>query len=241
MGRSNKCFTIAAMVRTRILLSALLLPLTAPAGELKGTVTLTSDYIYRGLSLSDGNPALQAGVDYALESGLFAGAWGSTIDLDGAAGDPDAELDLYLGYHVAPRPSLELALTLMRRTYPGQSNAYGYNYDYTEALASATLFEHYTLEFGYADDLYGTDEAGRHWELRGDWMQRSAWVLGAGLGYNDLGALDTSNYWYWDLGATARFAWLTVDLRWYDSESLDGYFAPLAAGSKLVLSLSSGF
>ncbi len=231
------------MVRLRTLLAALLLPLTAPAGELSGTLTLTSDYVYRGLLLSDGNPALQAGIDYEFGSGLFAGTWASTVDLDDAGGDPDAELDLYLGYHVAPLSSLELGLTLMRRTYPGQSTSYGYDYDYnhTEALASAMLFERYTLEFGYADDPYGRDEAGRHWELRADWMQRNAWVLAAGLGYNDLGVTGTSNYWYWDLGATARFAWLTVDLRWYDSETLDGSFAPLAAGSQLVLSLSSGF
>jgi uncharacterized protein (TIGR02001 family) len=224
-------------------LVALLLPLTGTAGELNGTATLTSEYVYRGLSLTDGNPALQAGLDYEFGSGLFLGAWASTLDLETANAQFDTELDLYLGYHAAPVPSLGVALTLMRRTFPGQSGIYGddIDWDYTEALASATFYDRYTLEFGYADDQYGRGESAWHGELRADWTHRSSWVLGGGVGYYDLSELGTPGYWYWDLGATARYAWLTVDLRWYDNETPEGYYAALEAGSKLVLSLSTGF
>jgi uncharacterized protein (TIGR02001 family) len=202
-------------------------------------VTLASEYVYRGQALSDGNPALQAGVDYAHGSGLFAGAWASTVDLESAGGRRDVELDWYAGYHYAPEAPLDLALTIMRYTYPGQST-YA-DYDYTELIASATLLDRYSLEFGLSDDAYGRDATARHYELRADWPLRNAWVLSAGLGYNDLDDLATSNYWYWDAGASARFAWLTVDVRWYDNETPTGTLGYLSAGSQLVLSLSTGF
>ena len=59
----------------------------------------TSDYRYRGISQTRLQPALQAGVDYADQaSGLYAGAWGSSIKWTGdAGGNGSVELDLYAG------------------------------------------------------------------------------------------------------------------------------------------------
>ena len=122
---------------------------------------------------------------------------------------------------------------------------YGYgtarDYDYTELLLHATWLERYSLEYGYSNDIYGWGAAGQHWEARGDWPLRNAWILGAGLGYNVLDEQGTSNHWYWDIGASARFGWLMVDLRWYDNETPAGSLAYLSAGSQWVLSLSAGF
>ena len=38
-----------------------------------------SDYAYRGWSQTDERPALQGGFDYAHDSGLYAGVWGSNV------------------------------------------------------------------------------------------------------------------------------------------------------------------
>jgi uncharacterized protein (TIGR02001 family) len=71
---------------------------------------VVSDYRYRGISQTRLQPALQGGVDYAHKSGLYVGAWGSTIKFikDTGATFPDPggtpgvkgsmELDLYGGY-----------------------------------------------------------------------------------------------------------------------------------------------
>jgi len=59
-------------------------------GALNYNVAATSDYVFRGISQTDGDPALQGGVDYS--RGLFyAGAWASNVDF------ADYELDLYAG------------------------------------------------------------------------------------------------------------------------------------------------
>lgn len=230
LGKS--CFSLVAC-------GALVLPVASAGGELGGTATVTSEYVYRGQALSDGNPALQGGVDYEHDSGLFVGAWASTIDLENAGGRRDVELVWYAGYHYTPDAPVDLVFTVMRHTYPGQSTYF--DYDYTEALLNATFLERWSFEVGFSNDIYGWDSDGRHYEARGNWPLPNAWVVSAGLGYNDLEDQGTSDHWYWDLGASARFGWLTVDARWYDNETPTGTLAYLSAGSQFVLSLSTGF
>lgn len=212
---------------------------SAPGSELSGIVTLASEYIYRGQALSDRNPAIQAGIDFEHDSGFFGGAWASTVDLPNPTGRRDAELDFYAGYHVSGESPFSGSLSLVRYTYPGQSGPV--DYDYTEALVVLGYADRYSVELGYTDSLYGFDVAGRHGELRADWPLRSAWIISAGLGYNDVEETGNTNYWYWDLGASARFSRLTVDMRWYDNEPWRGFLSSLGAGSRLVVSLSAAF
>lgn len=214
-------------------------PWFTAAGELSGNVTLASEYIFRGQALSDGNPALQAGIDYEHNSGLFVGAWASTVDLVSPSGRRDAELDYYVGWHFAGDSPWSGALSLMHYTYPGQTTSF--DYDYTEALATVSWDGRYSLEFGYADEVYGFGVSARHIEMRIDWPLRNAWVISSGLGVNDLYKLGSSRYLYGDLGISARFSRVTVDLRWYDNERPAGFPGRLSAGSRLVGALSVGF
>ena len=105
----------------------------------------------------------------------------STIDLDDAAGT---------GCGTRPVPRLSrradavggAGADLMRRTYPGQSNAYGYNYDYTRhsrprRCSSATPSSSATP----TTCTVRTRPAGLGTAWRLDAAQRL--VLGAGLGY----------------------------------------------------------
>lgn len=214
------------------------LPPTALA-EFSGVVTLTSEYVYHGQALSGGNPALQLGLDYEHDSGIFAGVWAGTVDLPNPTGRRDVELDYYAGYHYEPDGPLSLSASLMRYTYPGQSGFI--DYDYTQAVITAALHQRYSIEFGYSPEVYGFESIGRYWELRSDWPLRSGWVIGTGLGLNDIRDLGASRYLYWDVGASARFSRLIVDLRWYDNESPGGFFQRLSADSRFVVSLSLPF
>lgn len=222
-----------------IMLALMAWPWQTAVGELSGRVTLASEYVFRGQTQSDGNPVVQAGIDYAHRSGFFLGAWASTLDLVSPTGRRDAELDYYLGWHFSGDWPLSAALSLTRYTYPGQTTAF--DYDYTEALVTASWEGRYSLEIGYAQDVYGFPVNARHIELRVDWPLRNAWVISGGLGVNDLENLGSSQYVYGDIGISARFARLTVDLRWYDNERPAGFPGRLSAGSQLVGALSLGF
>lgn len=231
-GYSGGCLIILAVI-------VVLMPeMPVRASEFSGRITLASEYIYRGRTISDGNPALQLGLDFQHDSGLFAGIWGSTIDLESRYWESDTELDAYLGYYreVGDRFSLTGALT--RYTYPGQR---GVSYNYDQATVTATLDSRHSVEFGYTDDLYGRGRIGRYWEIRTERPLASAWVVSAGLGENDLTAFRGNRYLYWDIGASARIAWLMIDIRWYDNRPPDSRIGGSSAGPRAVVSLSALF
>ena len=98
------------------LLAAWPLPAAAEVAlDLSANVGLVSDYRFRGLSLSDRDPAFQGGVDVNADIGLFAGAWGSTIADYGGAG---VEVDFYGGYN-GSAAGFDYALTASAYLYPG--------------------------------------------------------------------------------------------------------------------------
>ena len=66
---------------------------SASAVEVDAEIALVSDYRFRGVSLSDNRPALQAGAEIE-HRGWFVGAWASTLRTDGST---SAEVDFYVG------------------------------------------------------------------------------------------------------------------------------------------------
>jgi uncharacterized protein (TIGR02001 family) len=68
---------------------------SAQAG-ISSTITATNDYDFRGNTQSEKDPAIQASLDYAHDSGFYVGAWASNVKF--GTPDPDVELDLYTGF-----------------------------------------------------------------------------------------------------------------------------------------------
>tara|TARA_B100001093_G_C26819217_1_gene1011152 strand:+ start:1535 stop:2125 length:591 start_codon:yes stop_codon:yes gene_type:complete len=79
------------MKKLLLLLTMISLP---SYSDVSANVSFASDYIWRGMSQSDG-PAIQGGFDFAAESGFYAGLWGSNVNFNDGAG---SELDYYFGY-----------------------------------------------------------------------------------------------------------------------------------------------
>lgn len=50
-----------------------------PEHTFTGNATIATQYIFRGLTQTNGKPALQGGADYSHSSGLYAGTWASNI------------------------------------------------------------------------------------------------------------------------------------------------------------------
>ena len=57
-------------------------------------VALSTDYVFRGYSFSEGAPAISGGFDYDFENGFAVGAWGSST----SGVNSGLELDLYGSY-----------------------------------------------------------------------------------------------------------------------------------------------
>ena len=71
-----------------------------PAGGLTidGSVTLVSDYRYRGLSYTNNRPAVQGFLTISHTSGLYVATFLSNLGGDGSYGGDDLEADILAGY-----------------------------------------------------------------------------------------------------------------------------------------------
>jgi uncharacterized protein (TIGR02001 family) len=65
---------------------------------LTASVTLVSDYRFRGVSQTYEGPAVQGGFDYAHSSGFYLGNWDSNVASQVYTGGSGIEMDLYGGY-----------------------------------------------------------------------------------------------------------------------------------------------
>lgn len=63
---------------------------------LSANLGVASNYIWRGTTQTQDDPAVSGGLDYVLENGLYVGTWVSNVDW--GSSKPNYELDLYGGY-----------------------------------------------------------------------------------------------------------------------------------------------
>ncbi len=97
----------------------------APAPAVTSNLSLVSNYLYRGISQSGNNPAVQGGFDYTHASGFYAGTWGSSISWIGDLGiAPGAglELDTYFGIKNSFATDFSYDVGFLRYNYPGNYN-----------------------------------------------------------------------------------------------------------------------
>jgi uncharacterized protein (TIGR02001 family) len=155
-----------------------LLSCTSACAQVSGSATLLSDYRFRGVSLSDGQPAAQLGVAWERDDGWYAGAFASSTRLYGHTG---MQLLAYLGYahrlHAGLSWEAGAEYAAFSR-YPGDSYPEAYLGLATDKL-SARLY--------YAPRYFSEDDAAFYAELNGThalterfrllghvgWLQRS--------------------------------------------------------------------
>lgn len=139
-------------------LLGLLLGAANACAQLSASASVVSDYRYRGISLSHGDPALQASVAYDDASGLYGGLFASNVQF---ALSPHRQLQAvaYGGYarRLERGLSAEVGATYAAFTGPG-------TYDYAEAyvgIAGDAL----SARLYYAPRYFGRDSGAWYAEL----------------------------------------------------------------------------
>ncbi len=188
-----------------------------------GEVALTSDYVYRGQSFSDGAPAIQGSLhwsnaDATTLPGLSADAWASSIDFGG--GDPtDAELSATLGYTFAlPHAAIDLGVSYI--VYPGAPE--GGRYDYAELSGAVTApisSGDVTASLHYSPRYSGDTGAALFADLEGRWPLGDTLSVTAALGQAFLDPRAGVDYVYWQAGLSAEAFGLTFDLRYHGNNA----------------------
>ena len=184
----------------------------ALAADFGGYAALTSDYVRRGVTQSNGDPALQLGAEVGFESGFYMGAWASTIDIsNGPSRQRDLEVNYYAGFSLDASDSWRISAGAVSYNFPGQTG--NVDYDYVEYLLGGSFKDRVWLDVAYSPDLYNTGYSTTNVELYAEWPVGSIWAIGGGVGYYDTSNLTGRSYYYGQLGVTAYLRWINIDLR----------------------------
>lgn len=140
-------------------LLAVALPLQA--ADFGGTATLTSDYVFRGISQSDRRVAPQAGLRLDTASGVYASAWASRVVFPGAP-DARAEIDAVLGVQRALGADWAGDINATWFTYAGAPEL-----DYVEWIATATWRQRRWVTLGVSGDVFATGHTGLYLQAGG--------------------------------------------------------------------------
>lgn len=227
---------MAAGIKLR-LLALLLLAVSAagPAGAATGSLNLGlgSDYVFRGLSRTDGQMRAFGAAD--LTAGPFyAGAWLTTVDLrDGT----DAEW----GARAGLRQALGVAVIdagLVRYGYAGAPGGTGYDHWEVKASGSAAMGSAVAgAAVFYSPDGFGALDETVYVEASAAYLATDRLSVGGAVGRR--AAEGRGDYTTWNLGATWALApRLTLDLRYHDTDR-DDLGQP--SGARVVATVKASF
>jgi uncharacterized protein (TIGR02001 family) len=214
----------------------------AHADEWHGYFTAGSDYVFRGISQSNEDPAVQAGLDYAHEDGFFAGLFAASIDYPSSPfySDPgNLELDAYLGFGRPAGRDFAWDVALIHYAYPDSDAD---DPDYQELGFNLHYRDFARLGLTVSDDARSGDSSGwtAELELRRPFSER--FQVSGTLGHYAFARSDWRDYEYWDFGLSVVTGPVTFDLRYFgtssDAETLAG---PYLTRDRLVASVSVGF
>ncbi len=220
---------------------------------------VTSDYVFRGISQTQHDPALSGGVDYSHANGFYAGAWLSNQNWVKTGGtntplnDPyksssSLELDLYGGYKGAVG-DVGYDLGAIHYYYPGDKVAGQVSPDTTEIYLAGT-WKTVTLKYSHAVSDYfigwgtlGTTKTkgSNYLELNVTHDLGNGWGLLGHIGAQKIKNLAASDYTDWKVGVTKDAGFGTFTLAYSDTDA-----APVAGSymwdgkdvSKAVLAVS---
>lgn len=148
-----------------------------------GTVTITTDYVFRGISFSGEDPAIQGSMDWAYEN-FYAGVWGSSIN----GADYSAELDYYAGYASSIGP-IYYDLMLIYFHFPGSNDTFG-------GLETDQFETWLTLGHEFSD-LPGSPDANVRWSWSPDYTLEdgTSHYVRAGVGFTLPYDIGLDGYW----------------------------------------------
>ena len=217
----------------------------APTGPhtFTGNVGIVSDYLFRGISQTHGKPAIQGGLDYAHESGLYAGIWGSSISWvsDAQNRSVPTEIDIYGGYkNTFGGGDWNYDVGVITYNYPGSRSTpanYSAKADTVEVYG-AIGWKWLTAKYSHAVSSHfigwyggsgGTDTSKNtrgsgYFELNANYELMPTWNLIGHIGHQKVHNYQKSgdtnaSYTDWKVGVTKDLGFGVVGLAYSDTNS----------------------
>lgn len=200
-------------------------------------IALTSDYVWRGTSQTQENPAVQVGMGYTHASGVHASVWGSNVDF-GEGNDAASEFDFVLGWGGAFSDAWTMDVSLVRYQYPSTA----VDLDWNEISAGLTWCEDYTLAIAYSDDVMATGTNGTYVSLAASHAIGERMRAESIVGHYFPGDAFADDYTHGSFGLVWAFQSPFEFRTTFDAtDSAAGRLFPGLAGSRLEAALQASF
>jgi uncharacterized protein (TIGR02001 family) len=196
--------------------------------SLSGNLSLTSDYVFRGVSQTGNGPAIQGGFDYEHASGLYIGTWGSNVSWvkeGGFKNNSSMEIDLYGGYRGSLPADIGYDVGAITYYYPGDKVAGIATPDTTEVYASAS-WEFLTLKYSHVVSKnfigwVGTGDSrnSNYLELNADYDLGNGWGILGHVGKQKVKNLGVADYTDWKIGVSKDIGFGTIALAYTDTDA----------------------
>ena len=220
MKNSTKLFLGAVSLAGVVTAAAPALAQDAPPWALNGTVAVTSDYKFRGISQGEREFAPQGSLTVTGPDGFYVSAWASTVDFTPGPGNaPEVELDIYGGKHT-DLWGVDWNFMPYYYAYPAEPSSYNPTASYFELINQFTKSfgpATFTATWAWSDNLAFNGGTGNY--LAGtasytilDWLSVSGNV-GHQWAQNAKYA-GSSDYTYADIGVTGTWKGFALDLRY---------------------------
>jgi uncharacterized protein (TIGR02001 family) len=226
--------------------------LASAANYVGGSVALTSDYVYNGLSRTCGAPAAQADLHAGTSGGkgpseLYAGVWGSA----GLGGDycrQAREIDLYAGLRLALTAAQSLSLSYTHYAFPGGTYIYqqieGRRFDYDELGATWAFEDRLFLTLTWTPNAidyrdYGIERDRRAVSFGMQLHQPigAGFTFSAGAGYDEVTDPSGAGYAFWNAGFGHAIGPVQLDVSYFrTSARAEQLFGPEIAGGRVAAS-----
>lgn len=209
----------------------------AAAAAVEGTATLTSDYVWRGSSQSDGDPAVQAGVKLSASTGWYASAWGSGVSFRPDNG-ARSEFDLVAGWSGAVTPDWSVDVNLTRYVYPSAT----VDLDWTELNGTVTWRQRAWLQVGVSDNALAGGHGGTYAQLGARLPLGEQWRIEGAVGHYWLDSAQADDYLHGQLSVVWRVhgPW-ELRVTGHDTDGAARRLFPGNAGSRVEVAVQTSF
>jgi uncharacterized protein (TIGR02001 family) len=193
-----------------------------PAWRSAAYVTWTSDYVYRGVSLTGSDPTWQGGADIAHRSGAFAGLWTSALDFAPPIG-PNTEHNAFVGFRhdfgMAWSASARFTRFDFRSVNTGQGSPFRDN-AFNQWQVDVQYNRATTLRVYQTDNTYGMRFSSTTVELQHVVPIADSWLMSGLLGqWDDLETLGVDHYNYVEFMGSWSTRRVNVSVQYHHADS----------------------
>lgn len=215
MGKTLKASRFGMAIAAAMTVGAVVAPTATAEGEFSGNIALTSDYVYRGVTQSDGAPMVSGGFDWASDD-FYVGTWASGVDFnDGTS----TEIDFYAGW-TPSAGTVDFDLGVIYYAYPDAPDDPEQNFVEVYAGAGTTLgVIDVGASYAYSPEFYGESGTAGYLNLTAGTALGENFGVDVSYGYSDFYDLEDASYSDFSIGVTTSVEdYFDLDFRYIGTD-----------------------